>query len=188
MKSFISILLIQILKISKIKTQDGNYCSQNQNKSSFEECELLNSMNDTSKKRTLYTRPIFSSRCCWNETSNTCIYLNGTNDNEPFAWIGNISCFTGIEKCYYKGDVGYKDYMSCYSIPTEQPYSCCYIGNRIKSQCFPINVLKKSIFKKTIHHLRTYYGEFNGDFEVVCNAFFVKGFLWIFVVFFLGII
>lgn len=50
MKSFISILLIQILKISKIKTQDGNYCSQNQNKSSFEECELLNSMNDTSKK------------------------------------------------------------------------------------------------------------------------------------------
>ena len=190
MKSFILILQILILKLSKIKTQEENeskdyYC---QNALIFKDCEKYNSMKDITKSRTLYTRPIFSSRCCWDEKSNKCIYKDGKTDYDPFVWFGNINCFTGIEKCYYKGDVGYKDYMSCYSIPTEQPYSCCYIGNRRKSQCFPINVLKKSIFKKTLHHLRTYYGDFNGEFEVICSGYFIKGFLWIFIFFFLGII
>ena len=139
------------------------------------ECSKRNTA--LSDERLLYTRPIFASRCCYKDKK--CIYMD---KSDPFEWISNnYNCFSGDEKCYYKGEVGYKDYISCYSIPTEQPYSCCYIGNRRKSQCFPINVLKKSIFRETINHLRTYYGDFDGNYEVICQGNFIKTIFWILV-------
>ena len=139
------------------------------------ECSKRNTA--LSDERLLYTRPIFASRCCYKDKK--CIYMD---KSDPFEWISNnYNCFSGVEKCYYKGEVGYKDYISCYSIPTEQPYSCCYIGNRKKSQCFPINVLKKSIFRETINHLRTYYGDFDGNYEVICQGNFIKTIFWILV-------
>ena len=151
-----------------------SYCDSGEEVSLFNCSETNRALSD---ERVLYTRPIFAGRCCYKDKK--CFYMD---ESDPFKWISNnYNCFSGVEKCYYKGEVGYKDYISCYSIPTEQPYSCCYIGNRKKSQCFPINVLKKSIFRETINHLRTYYGDFDGNYEVICQGNFIKTIFWILV-------
>ena len=160
-------MLIILFFFFTLVTTEDTYC--NIENSSLVECSEKNAA--LSEERLLYTRPIFASRCCFT-SSNQCVYMEKT---DPYEWISNdYNCFSGVEKCYFKGEVGYKDYSSCYSIPTEQPYSCCYIGNRRKSQCLPINVLKKSVFRQTLHHLRTFFGDFDGDYEVVCQGSFLK--------------
>ena len=125
----------------------------------------------------LYRKPVFSGKCCWystigNQSYGSCKY---SEISEPFQWIDDdYSCFTGIEKCFAIKEVSFKDYFTCYSMPVEQPYSCCYIGNSKRSFCFPLRTSNKKVFSQTLAKVRTYYGEFDGDYEVICSYKYLK--------------
>jgi hypothetical protein len=173
---------IILLLITRIYSRTSSYCF-NFDAAYMHGCKKRNNANNIDDSL-VYRKPIFAGKCCWRTANETQGYGKCEYSEEPdiFKWrASGLSCFTGVEKCLAIEDVPYKDYSYCYSIPTEQPYSCCYIGNRRKSQCFPINVLKKSIFRETINHLRTYYGDFDGNYEVICQGNFIKTIFWILV-------
>ena len=154
-----------------------SYCKTlNEVSSSLIGCRLKNLINTTDDSL-LYRRPVFSGKCCWyssigNQSNGSCSY----NDmNEPFEWIDqHYFCYTGIEKCFAIKEVSYKDYYTCYSMPVEQPYSCCYIGNSRRSFCFPLRIKNKKVFHQTLAKVRAYYGEFDGDYEVFCSYNYLK--------------
>ena len=176
MKKLTIICLVFFVFQMKIFLCDSYCGTSDEFASSLTGCRLKN-LNNQTTEALLYKRPVFSGKCCWyssigNQSNGSCSY----NDmNEPFQWIDqHYFCYTGIEKCFAIKEVSYKDYYTCYSMPVEQPYSCCYIGNSKRSFCFPLRIKNKKVFGQTLAKVRAYYGEFDGDYEVFCSYNYLK--------------
>ena len=152
------IILFQIIR--RIKSAAYSFCSVS---TTMYQCKKRNA-NLTVDDSLIYQRPIFAGKCCWHSQNDTQGYgsCRYSEESDVFKWNEqHLSCFTGVEKCLAIESVPYKDYSYCYSIPTEQPYSCCYIGNEKRSFCFPLNINNKKIFGKTLTLIRAKYGDFD---------------------------
>lgn len=169
--------IIILLLITRIYSRTSSYCF-NFDAAYMHGCKRRNNGNNIDDSL-VYRKPIFAGKCCWHTANETQGYGNCEYSEEPdiFKWRAlGLSCFTGVEKCLAIEDVPYKDYSYCYSIPTEQPYSCCYIGNAQRSFCFPLNVLSNKIYGKTLTIIRARYGDFDGNYEIICSSRFLKNF------------
>ena len=152
---FFSILFHKIL---------NDYCS---------EAKLENNCILDGDKNKYHNHPLFAGRCCFDNNEEICKYIN-EEDMNPDIWKEkNLNCFTKIEECNSK-IVTNKNYTDCTNLAVEPPYLCCYIGSKKYHECKAIPVNDKKIYKQTESWARNKYKDYDGDFEIICNQFYLK--------------
>jgi hypothetical protein len=157
---FFSILFHKILNYNCSLANPDNNC-------------FLDGTSDDDKNNYYHKLPLFAGRCCKNNTYNECYYINEEHMNPDYWKENEIKCFTNIEICNDK-TVKNKNYTECTNFPVEPPYLCCYIGSKKYHECKAIPVNDKKIYKQTESWARNKYKDYDGDFEIICNQFYLK--------------
>ena len=132
----------------------------------------------------LFLTQLAGGLCCWKKSSieggnetGKCEYMPGTKIY-PYRWKRDgYDCGTTAETCDDITNVGTQDYDACINNFVQAPYQCCYVGDGRHNRCLLLNARDTSVYKETEYYLRTYFEDYDGEFEIVCSSGYLSKYL-----------